>query len=109
MSPADEEPTLTTYRAYLAGLGTTGLLIGSFLLLLTVGSTFVAFRGVPGQVSNGELSRIELRQQREAARASGPTLLAARSLLDATGLEAGGGAAGAVLGLSAGGARGADG
>ena len=64
-----EGSTLKTSRAYIAGLGTTGVLIGSFFLLLTVGSTLVAFRGVPGAASNGDLSSIELRQQREAGRA----------------------------------------
>jgi hypothetical protein len=57
------------------------VLIASFFLLLTVGSTLVAFRGVPGQASNGDLSRIELRQQREAAAESEPKLLAAGNLI----------------------------
>jgi hypothetical protein len=35
-------------RAYIAGLGTTGVLVGSALLLLAVVSTLVAFRGWPG-------------------------------------------------------------
>ena len=82
MGLGNEGSTLKTSRAYIAGLGTTGLLIGSFFLLLTVGSTLVAFTGVPGAASNGDLSRIELRQQREqAARERGATLLAARNVL----------------------------
>jgi hypothetical protein len=84
-----EGPTLRTSRAYIAGLGTTGVLIGSFFLLLTVGSTLVAFRGVPGQANNGDLSRIELRQQREAERADA-VLLAARNVLDRKGLNGSG-------------------
>jgi hypothetical protein len=65
----------------MAGLGTTGVLIGSFFLLLTVGSTLVAFRGVPGAASNGDLSRIELRQQREAAAQRAGGLLAASNFV----------------------------
>ena len=70
----------------MAGLGTTGVLIGSFFLLLTVGSTLVAFRGVPGPASNGDLSRIELRQQREAAAAqrAGGLLAASNFVVDTT-------------------------
>jgi hypothetical protein len=77
----NERPTLKTSRAYVAGLGTTGVLIGSFFLLLTVGSTLVAFRGVPGAASNGDLSSIELRQQREAAAQRDAGLLAASNVL----------------------------
>lgn len=35
-------------RAYIAGLGTTGVLVASAILLLAVVSTLVAFRGWPG-------------------------------------------------------------
>ena len=35
-------------RAYIAGFGTTGVLVGSALLLLVVVSTLVAFQGWPG-------------------------------------------------------------
>ena len=35
-------------RAYIAGFGTTGVLVGSALLLLVVVSTLVAFQGGPG-------------------------------------------------------------
>lgn len=104
MGLGNEEPTLKTSRAYMAGLGTTGVLIGSFLLLLTVGSTLVAFRGVPGQASNGDLSRIELRQQREAAAQNGPALLAASNVLGEAAQRSGdAGASGDVFGQSAGG------
>src|SRR5215208_240218 len=50
-------------------------------MLLTVGSTLVAFRGVPGVASNGDLSSIELRQQREAAAQRGDGLLQAGNVL----------------------------
>jgi hypothetical protein len=80
----NEERTLKASRAYIAGVGTTGVLIASFFMLLTVGSTLVAFRGVPGAPSNGDLSSIELRQQREAAQRSG-TLLATSDVLGEAG------------------------
>ena len=67
MGLGNEGTELKVSRAYIAGLGTTGVLIGSFLLLLTVGSALVAFQGVPGQATNGDLSSIELRQQSERA------------------------------------------
>ncbi len=35
-------------KAYIAGIGTTGVLVGSALLLLVVVSTLVAFQGWPG-------------------------------------------------------------
>jgi hypothetical protein len=47
-------------RAYIAGLGTSGVLIASFLLLLMVGSAFVAFEGAPGQASNDGLGRLDV-------------------------------------------------
>jgi hypothetical protein len=40
---------LRATRAYITGFGTTGLLIASALLMLTVMSAFVAFNGFPGQ------------------------------------------------------------
>jgi|SRR5215217_5032036 len=64
----------------MAGLGTTGVLVASFFLLLTVGSTLVAFRGVPGAPSNGDLSSIELRQQQQAAH-RGTALLAEHDVM----------------------------
>ena len=81
MGLGNERSTLKTSRAYVAGLGTTGVLIGSFILLLTVGSTLVAFRGVPGAASNGDLSSIELRQQREAAAQRGAGLITVSNVL----------------------------
>jgi hypothetical protein len=85
----------------MAGLGTTGVLIGSFFLLLAVGSTLVAFRGVPGVASNGDLSRIELREQRAAAAAREPTLLAARNVIGESEEDGSHGASGDVFGQRA--------
>jgi hypothetical protein len=95
----NEGSTLKTSRAYVAGLGTTGVLIGSFFLLLTVGSTLVAFRGVPGAASNGDLSSIELRQQREAAAQRAAGLRTASNVLgDSADGSRQGGATGDVFG-----------
>src|SRR3954454_7273258 len=90
---------LKASRAYIAGLGTTGVLIGSFVLLLTVGSALVAFRGVPGQATNGDLSSIELRQQAERDGEAGAALLASNDLLGLTGDAAAVGASGDVFGV----------
>jgi hypothetical protein len=38
---------MRTTKAYLAGLGMTGIVIGSILVLLVVGTGFVSFDGVP--------------------------------------------------------------
>jgi hypothetical protein len=61
---------LKAYRAYIAGLGTTGVLIGSFLLLLAVVSTIVAFRGAPGEASNEGLGRLDVSDSRPASQLS---------------------------------------
>ena len=100
----NEERTLKASRAYIAGVGTTGVLIASFFMLLTVGSTLVAFRGVPGAPNNGDLSSIELRQQREAARQSG-TLVSSSDAFGEAGARAERGSAG-VLGARASGSTG---
>ena len=39
--------TVNTKKAYLAGLGTTGILIGLAVLTLMLGTGFVAFTGAP--------------------------------------------------------------
>jgi hypothetical protein len=57
-------------RAYIAGLGTTGVLIGSFLLLLMVGSAFVAFQGTPGEASSDGLDRLDVSHSGQAAGAA---------------------------------------
>jgi hypothetical protein len=54
-------------RAYIAGLGTSGVLIASFLLLLAVVSAIVAFNGYPGEASNDGLERLDVRQIRDGA------------------------------------------
>ena len=53
-------------RAYIASLGTSGVLIASFLLLLAVVSAIVAFRGYPGEASNDGLDRLDVRGARQA-------------------------------------------
>lgn len=42
---------MTASRAYIAGIGTTGVLIGFALLILAVVSALVAFRGWPGDTA----------------------------------------------------------
>ena len=44
---------VTVSRAYIAGIGTTGVLIGFALLILVVVSAIVAFRGWPGDAVVG--------------------------------------------------------
>lgn len=58
---------MKAYRAYIAGLGTSGVLIGSFLLLLAVVSAIVAFRGAPGEASNEGLGRLDVSDSRQAS------------------------------------------
>lgn len=64
-------------RAYIAGLGTSGVLIASFLLLLTVGSAIVAFRGAPGEANNDGLDRLDVTHSGEASGAARSPLLSA--------------------------------
>jgi hypothetical protein len=64
-------PILKASRAYIAGLGTTGVLIGCFLLLLAVVSTIVAFRGAPGEASNDGLGRLDMSDTHQAAGVTG--------------------------------------
>jgi hypothetical protein len=56
-------------KAYIAGLGTTGILITCFLLLLTVGSALVAFDGWPGAAADDGLQRVVVKNQEEHATA----------------------------------------
>jgi hypothetical protein len=56
-------------KAYIAGLGTTGILITCFLLLLTVGSALVAFDGWPGAAADDGLQRVVVKNQAERATA----------------------------------------
>jgi hypothetical protein len=101
MGFGNEGTELKVSRAYIAGLGTTGVLIGSFLLLLTVGSALVAFQGVPGQATNGDLSSIELRQQSERAAQGDGGLLVASDLVGDSASGAQEGASGDVFGVRA--------
>ena len=70
---------MTASRAYLAGIGTTGVLIGFALLILAVVSALVAFRGWPGDTATDgagavtfgeEASLIELEPVRMGARSA---------------------------------------
>jgi hypothetical protein len=54
-------------RAYIASLGTSGVLIASFLLLLAVVSAIVAFRGAPGAASNDGVDRLDVSHGRQAS------------------------------------------
>ena len=51
-------PSVKTSKAYIASLGTSGVLISSFLLLLLVGSAIVAFNGIPGTGAADGLERV---------------------------------------------------
>jgi hypothetical protein len=74
---------LKASRAYIAGLGTSGVLIGSFLLLLAVVSAIVAFRGAPGEASNEGLDRLDLSASRQASKATGAPRSAGEGARDA--------------------------
>jgi hypothetical protein len=72
-------------RAYIAGLGTSGVLIASFLLLLMVGSAIVAFQGAPGQASNDGLDRLDVSDDgRRSAMASKAPLSGGHRVSDAS-------------------------
>lgn len=60
---------MKTSKAYIASVGTSGILIGSFVLLLFVGSAIVAFNGIPGGGDAGGLGRVSV-EPRDARRAS---------------------------------------
>src|SRR5215207_9765743 len=50
---------MKTTKAYLAGLGTTGILIGSVMVLMVLGTGIVACDGLPGlESSHGALERV---------------------------------------------------
>lgn len=68
---------MKTSKAYIASLGTSGVLISSFLLLLAVGSAIVAFNGIPGTSDTDGLERVEVEREssdvsRVGANASDP-------------------------------------
>ena len=83
-------------RAYIAGLGTTGVLIASFLLLLMVGSAFVAFQGAPGQASNDGLDRLDVSEESRSALRSRAPLSGGDRASDASARGADRGRAGAT-------------
>jgi hypothetical protein len=64
-------------RAYIASLGTTGVLVGSSILLLFVVSAIVAFRGWPGGGPGGDLGNLSLGDGGTSAHVIGPARLAA--------------------------------
>jgi hypothetical protein len=65
-------------RAYLAGLGTTGVLLASALLLLAVVSTLVAFRGWPGSDVTEDIGNLVVGEpERRLAVDEGPARVAA--------------------------------
>jgi hypothetical protein len=59
-------------KAYIAGLGTTGILLTCFLLLLTVGGALIAFDGWPGAAAGDGLQRVVVKNQAERATAESP-------------------------------------
>lgn len=61
-------------KAYIAGVGTTGLLVASSLLMLTVMSALVAFRGFPGADAQGPVQSILVQTKRAPAPVSVPAL-----------------------------------
>src|SRR3954447_7484096 len=65
-------PPVRASRAYIASLGTTGVLVGSSILLLFVVSTLVAFRGWPGSGPGGDLGKLSLGDAGASARLAGP-------------------------------------
>jgi hypothetical protein len=66
-APNHHPAPMKASRAYIAGLGTTGVLIASFVLTLVVVSAIVAFNGVPGQASSDRLDAVEIRQGSSAS------------------------------------------
>src|SRR5919204_3761265 len=64
-------------RAYIASLGTTGVLVGSSILLLFLVSAMVAFRGWPGSGPGGDLGKLSLGGSSSSAGLVGPARVAA--------------------------------
>lgn len=59
-------------RAYIASLGTTGVLLASAVLLLAVVSTLVAFRGWPGTGLAEDIGHLVVGEQERAVPLGGP-------------------------------------
>ena len=72
--PVSGALSMKATRAYIASLGTTGVLIGSSVLILVVVSALVAFRGWPGDGLNG---LGVLGDDEPSLELSGPAVLAA--------------------------------
>ena len=53
---------MKTSRAYIASLGTTGVLIASFIVVLVIVSAIVAFKGAPGEASSSGLDRLDVQE-----------------------------------------------
>ncbi|HMJ97372.1 MAG TPA: hypothetical protein VK486_16090 [Thermoleophilaceae bacterium] len=59
---------MNTTKAYLAGIGTTGILVGSIAVLLVLGSGLAAFDGLPDLAQRpAPLDRVVLREHRPGA------------------------------------------
>ena len=63
-------------RAYIAGLGTTGVLVASAVLLLAVVSTLVAFRGWPGSDAAEDTGNLIVGESERALVVRGPARIA---------------------------------
>lgn len=66
-------------RAYLAGIGTTGVLVASALLLLAVVSTLVAFRGWPGTDVTEDIGNLFVGGSDRPLAVEGPARVAERA------------------------------
>ena len=71
-------------RAYIAGLGTTGVLIASFVIAFVIVSAIVAFNGVPGQASSDRLDRVDVGRGSAAAALSRSARRAARLYVESS-------------------------
>ena len=66
---------MRAYRAYIAGVGTTGVLVASAVLLFAVVSTLVAFRGWPGSDLTDDMSNLVVDEPKRLA-VDGPVQVA---------------------------------
>jgi hypothetical protein len=67
-------------RAYIAGLGTTTVMIASAVLLLGVVSTLVAFNGWPGAGIARDVESLVVKEPETSVRVTGPAQLVAEAL-----------------------------
>lgn len=75
-------------KAYIASLGTTGLLVASALAVLLVGGAMVAFDGWPGSDRGDRIGEVVVGDT-GASRLTGPELTAADAALAAAAVSAG--------------------